>query len=292
VWANTGGVLSPINTYYRVTGYTAAGQRAWGPNNQQVAAGATFNLGSWVPNSVISWFPTVSQFPALAVEVAGAPFSSPTLLDFESSDSSVTITDEGAGVLNFQASGGASFSGNGAYFFGPGITDWGTFAGTGALQVMSFSSATGGQLQVYLFELLAEFTISKATQVALGSQFAVHAYGGIYSLSGNLLVNGGSFLFEAGSGIQTNTFTPVTLPPGLYWHAQATDTTSVGQWVGISVVANAGNALTLLAQNATRAATAANAIGGGGLPATLGALTPFIPSQTPRGDGIFCPLYE
>ena len=61
VWANTGGVLSPINTYYHVTGYTAAGQRAWGPNNQQVAAGATFNLSSWVPNSVISWFPEVSQ---------------------------------------------------------------------------------------------------------------------------------------------------------------------------------------------------------------------------------------
>ena len=92
VWANTGGVLAPINTFYKVTGYTAAGQRAWGPNNQQVAAGATFNLGSWVPNQVIQWFPTVGATP-LAVEVRGAAFSSTTLLNFESSDSSVTITD-------------------------------------------------------------------------------------------------------------------------------------------------------------------------------------------------------
>jgi len=290
VWANS--VLSPINTYYRVTGYTAAGQRAWGPNNQQVAAGTTFNLGSWVPNSVISWFPTVSQSPALTVEVAGAPFSSPTLLDFESSDSSVIITDEGAGVLNFQASGGASFSGKGAYFFGPGITDWAAIGGTGSLQGGVNFNSSGGVVQVYLFELFAEFTISKASQLALGSQFSVHAYAGIYSLTGNLLVNAGSFLYEAGSGIQTNTFTPVTLSPGLYWHAQATDTTDVGQWVGVAIVSNADNALALLAQNATRAATAANPVSGANLPATLGALTPYTPNETPRGDMIFTPLYE
>ena len=290
VWANTGGVLSPVNTYYRVTGYTAAGQRAWGPNNQQVGSGATFNLGSWVPNSVISWFPTVSQFPALAVEVAGAPFSSPTLLDFESSDSSVTITDEGAGVLNFQASGGASFSGNGAYFFGPGITDTGSIYGTIMLESMSMSNYSGGQVIVYLFELLAPFTISKASQLALGSQFAVHAHAGIYSYAGNKLVDTGTFLYEAGSGIQTNTFTPVTLPAGMYWHAQATDTTSVGQWVGVAIPGGADAAITVLVKNSTRAAIAANVLGGT-MPATLGTLTPFIPSNS-NGDGIFCPLYE
>jgi hypothetical protein len=101
IWANAN--LSPINTYYRVSGYNAAGQKVWGSNNQQVGAGVTFNLSTWVPNAVLSWFPQVQQ--PLLVEVAGFPFSSQSLLDFESTDSSVIITDEGNGVLNLQAAG-------------------------------------------------------------------------------------------------------------------------------------------------------------------------------------------
>lgn len=50
--------MLPVNNYYRVTGYTAAGQPAWGPNNQQViGSGGTFDVGTWVPNQVISWVP-------------------------------------------------------------------------------------------------------------------------------------------------------------------------------------------------------------------------------------------
>src|SRR5580692_12556938 len=36
-WANAN--ISPTNTFYKVTGYTHAGQKAWGPNNQQIATG-------------------------------------------------------------------------------------------------------------------------------------------------------------------------------------------------------------------------------------------------------------
>src|SRR5580658_4603119 len=68
VWANSN--ISPINTYYKVTGYTQEGQRAFGLNNQQVAAGATFNVGTWVPNTVLSWFPTVAQ--PLTLEINGS----------------------------------------------------------------------------------------------------------------------------------------------------------------------------------------------------------------------------
>ena len=66
VWSNL--VMSPQNNYYKVTGFTAAGQRAFGPNNQQVAAGRTFNLDSWTPNTVISWFPATQP---LLLEVTG-----------------------------------------------------------------------------------------------------------------------------------------------------------------------------------------------------------------------------
>jgi hypothetical protein len=58
-WGND--VLSPPNTFYRVTGYTAEGQTAWGPNNQQIEGIGTFDLGSWTPNAVISWFPALQN---------------------------------------------------------------------------------------------------------------------------------------------------------------------------------------------------------------------------------------
>jgi hypothetical protein len=60
-WANSN--ISPVNTFYRVTGYTAQGQPAWGPNNQQVGSG-TFNIGTWIPNTVIAWQPSVQQLTA------------------------------------------------------------------------------------------------------------------------------------------------------------------------------------------------------------------------------------
>jgi hypothetical protein len=104
LWANAN--ISPINTFYKVKGYTAAGQRAWGLNNQQVGAGATFNLGSWVPNSVISWFPEVQQ--SLLLEVNGVA-SSQTVQNLEAG-ANITITDEGGGNIQIAASGGSSGS--------------------------------------------------------------------------------------------------------------------------------------------------------------------------------------
>jgi hypothetical protein len=104
VWANSN--ISPINTYYKVTGYTQEGQRAFGLNNQQVAAGATFNVGTWVPNSVISWFPSPQ---ALALEVNSVAASSQTVQNLEAG-ANITITDEGGGNIQIAASGGSSGS--------------------------------------------------------------------------------------------------------------------------------------------------------------------------------------
>jgi hypothetical protein len=97
-WANSN--IAPINTYYKVTGYTQEGQRAFGLNNQQVAAGATFNVGTWVPNSVLSWFPSPQP---LALEVNGVPVSSQTI-NLEAG-TNITITDEGGGTIEISATG-------------------------------------------------------------------------------------------------------------------------------------------------------------------------------------------
>lgn len=65
VWGND--VMLPANSFYVVTGYKSNGQPAWGPNNQQVISpggfgvgGGTFDVGTWIPNIVVSWtYPAV-----------------------------------------------------------------------------------------------------------------------------------------------------------------------------------------------------------------------------------------
>lgn len=93
-------VLLPVNAYYRVTGFTAAGQPAWGPNNQQVTGGPTFDLGAWIPNQVISWSPSIQS---VLLETNGAKNGSQATLNLRSLDGSVAISDDGAGDINFQS---------------------------------------------------------------------------------------------------------------------------------------------------------------------------------------------
>jgi hypothetical protein len=98
-WANAN--ISPVNTFYKVTGYTAEGQLAYGPNNQQIGAGATFNVGTWIPNQIIQWFPPV-QVPEL--EVNGTPTQDQQLLNLTEGDN-ITIVDNGSGEVVITAGG-------------------------------------------------------------------------------------------------------------------------------------------------------------------------------------------
>jgi hypothetical protein len=103
VWAND--IMVPVNSYYTVTVYSAAGQIVWGPNNQQVTSGGvgggTFDVGTWAPNTVISWSPSAQL---VEFEVAGVPLSSQTTVDFVNTGN-VTFTDEGGGQISASAGG-------------------------------------------------------------------------------------------------------------------------------------------------------------------------------------------
>ncbi len=103
VWGND--AILPVNTYYKVTGYTAAGQPAWGPNIQQVVGAGPFDVGTWIPNQVISWVPPLTS---ITLENNGTLNSSQQFLNLESTDSSVIITDLGGGNINIQT-GASSF---------------------------------------------------------------------------------------------------------------------------------------------------------------------------------------
>src|ERR1017187_3221819 len=97
VWGND--VMSPVNTYYKVTGYSAVGQPCWGPNCQQVTGSGTFDVGTWVPGQVISWVPSV-QVPQL--EVGGVPTTDQQLLNFIAG-AGITIVDAGADAVSITA---------------------------------------------------------------------------------------------------------------------------------------------------------------------------------------------
>ena len=52
LWGND--QMLPINSFYRVTGYSSEGQIVFGPNNQQITGnGGTFDVGTWLPNQIV-----------------------------------------------------------------------------------------------------------------------------------------------------------------------------------------------------------------------------------------------
>jgi hypothetical protein len=107
VWGND--QLSPANTYYRVYGYTASAQLAWGPNNQQVIGnGGTFNVGTWVPNQVFSWTPSSS---GVLLQTNGTANGSQVKFNAVAG-TNMTITDDGSGDITFAASGGGGGAGS------------------------------------------------------------------------------------------------------------------------------------------------------------------------------------
>lgn len=101
LWGNDN--LLPVNTFYKVRGYTAEGQLAFGPNSQQIVGSSPFDLGTWIPNEVISWQPPLQS---VLLQSKGVNNGDQSKLNLHSSDASVVITDDGTGDVNLQASSG------------------------------------------------------------------------------------------------------------------------------------------------------------------------------------------
>ncbi len=311
VWGNDN--LLPTNTFYRVTGYTAAGQPAWGPNNQQIQGSGTFDLGTWIPNQVIRWSPSIQ---ATQLEVNDTPNVVQTLLNLEAG-TNVTLTDEGDGgvtidvsipagstfevggthltsqaVVNFQAGsgigitnpsagnvaiantapGGSFSTATQAYMWGPGFTQIPTGSGTTTI------SPFGRILNVFKFVLPVSMTLRSCSYYWTNTIGSTGLNFGIYDVNGNLLIDSGSFdVSTNANSVQTLNFSAVTLPPGVYYFAQACDNsglsapnTSYLAVISGSVMAKLSNAV---AHNVATAANLKTAGPAGVLPSTLGMLT-------------------
>jgi hypothetical protein len=312
VWSNL--VMSPQNNFYKVTGYTASGQPAWGPNNQQVPSGAAFNLDAWVPNTVISWFPTLPQF--LTLEINGAPASSQIIQNLENS-ATVTVVDNGGGNISFTAGASTTFevdgtpltsdstvnyeSGSGIsitnpsagnvlitntspaggfdtpganFFFGPGIEQM-----SGLAEGATLFSPSDQTVTVFGFNLDVEWVLTTCSYISQNSASNAYYGFGIYSAAGDALVTTSFLSGDIAGVLGTNTFAPVTLPPGFYYFGQAVDSVGLSA-PSVSLFPTATVTQTelyqLLNANGTfYCAVAANPMGtnNGIMPATLGTLT-------------------
>lgn len=102
VWPND--QLNPANSYYTVNAYRRDGVRAWlAPQYQSVPSSPSpFNVGNWVPNNP----PPASvgaPVGSILLQNNGTNNESQAILNLESTDSTVVITDEGNGNINLQA---------------------------------------------------------------------------------------------------------------------------------------------------------------------------------------------
>ena len=132
--------------------------------------------------------------------------------------------------------------------------------------------STANQVNVYQFQLLASYTISKVSVRVVTGVAASTMNFGVYSAAGAKLLDSGAISTATSSSNQSVTLgTPVTLPPGVYYYAQScTSTASTVLSLPLGIPASTPNLMNL---NAVRVGQAANVTAGGVLPATLGTIS-------------------
>ncbi len=292
IWGND--VMSPVNSYYRVTGYTANGQIAWGPNNQQVVGTGTFDLGSWIPNQVISWFPSPQP---VTLEVNGLPASSQYTQNLVNGNG-VTVVDAGSGEIELglaplspnpagsytsanitvNAEGQVTVASNGSS--GAIVAPRSIWTGNEFAVQLTYSANTGpggnaGDVWTYPFNLSVGTVIGHISQAVYGGP-----YGGgggyfscaIYTLDGlTKLVDAGTAAFSGlVSGMQTVAITPVTLPAGAYRFAFSCEDATLLYVYGVSI-SDSPDVWNLV--GSPLVAKCGNPSSGAAMPATLGTFT-------------------
>jgi hypothetical protein len=269
VWPND--QLDPSNSYYIVNAYRRDGTLAWGaPQFVSVPSSPSpYNVGNWIPvNPVASG--TGAPVGSLLLQVNGINNADQAKLNLESTDSSVTITDEGSGNINLQAvSSGFSTSGYGG-FWSAGFDMMGMF-GLGLDGGGGMVCTATNQVVVFQFTTAVSWKISSVSAyVVTGSNGSTFNFG-IYSSSGNKLIDSGTFSGTTGSTALTNTITPVTLPVATYYFACSASSSSVTvQGFEINSIPFVN---TINANGSVKVGVAANATSGGSMPSTLGTIS-------------------
>jgi hypothetical protein len=261
LWANN--AITPSSTFYTV--------ELWNQGGIISSGNYIFNANTDLDSASQINAPPVPASFQLVLMHNGALNSSQTTLNLVNTDGSITITDLGSGSIQLNGAPTVSFKTSGqGWFAGPGMTDASSiFMNSATAPITNYAANVVVAVQ---FVLQATWKISSCSfeLTSVGSPGDSFAFG-IYNAAGQLLQN---CTFNANaSGIQTISFTPLTLPPGIYYFAySAADASAHGPGtqpgscpIQVLAALNAVNPLI---------ATAANPMSGGGvLPSTLGVLT-------------------
>lgn len=269
VWATD--VMTVPNAFYRVTGYNAQGQPAWGPNNQQVISGGvgggTFDVGTWVPNSVFSWTPPNQP---ISLQTNGTPNTVQNIENLKAG-ANITLTSDGTGgttiaaaapagiqlqtngtnngsqaKLNLENGSGITISDDGIGGItisnaSPGptlsVAGQGWMIGPGYFDSALLSSGVSqnslpvtNSVHVQQFQVPYAVTFRRWSWKITGSAIPATLGFAIYSADGltKLIDTGGIVKATDSPTYVMGTFSPVTLPPGSYWFAWAATGTAQG----------------------------------------------------------------
>ena len=308
VWGND--QILPVNSFYTVTGYKADGQMSFGPNNQQViGSGGTFDVGTWIPNQVISWVPAV-QAPALSTN--GTPNGNQRLLDIQAG-TNIAIVDNGVGRVTISVAGipptiafQTNETPNGSQVLldlhaGSNINL--TDNGVGRVTIDSTASSVSAPRPIWTADYFVQSTtpgsfgpggtnndiycyplflplgttvrqITQQLQTAFGSPGTEFFTVAIYSYDGSIkYVDAGATAFDATILTpQTATITPVSLPAGLYRFAFGSTSSAIDYVYGVNILPAVWNL-----NGALQAVKASASLVAGAMPTTLGTFTdPFL----------------
>jgi len=259
LWGNSD--LTPSTTFYTVEFWDQG--RITSSGNYLITANT--NLGTAPQMNT----PPVPAGFSFVLQTNGVVNGNQNLLNLQAGPN-ITIVDNGTGTDTISATGAAAFNTSGQGFF------LGAQSYAPVQENSGITLATANQVVAVQLMLPFAITISKVSLYVVTGSGSGFMCAGLYSADGNTkLIDAGTNAFDVhtnSQALRSNNITPVTLQPGTYWFAVGDTVASSGSVVGHNLYTWLAN---LFNANVTRFGTAANAISGGVMPSTLGAITPF-----------------
>ena len=264
VWSND--VLTPSGSYYIVRAFKADGTEAWAsPQYWTLAASPDpLDVGGIVPTN-----PPGSGLSGggstLLLETNGTVNTNQALLNLTGSGS-ITVSNS-AGTTTI-GGGGVAFSTSGqGGFWSAGFESPATFGRS--VTNSSTISTVADRTTAFQFTLLASYTIRTVSCFVSTTQSSTSNFG-IYSASGNRLLDSGAISMASPGAVLSTLGSPVVLGAGVYYFAQSSHNTGA-QVAGFSLVSDNLNLAQALASG-VYVGIATNSTVGGVMPATLGVI--------------------
>ena len=221
---------------------------------------------------------------ALSLQTNGVSNSNQLVLNLKSSDGSVVLTSNSDGSVNVQAQSTKFNTAGQGWFYG--AQDLGPVQNADGIEI-----STDGTVVCVQVVLESVWVISSVALVVVTANGSANVYAGLYTEDGNTkLIDTGALQYGLHSQQVLSYSLPskLTLQPGVYWFAFATDTSgnsstfAVHDWPYIlgAILNNWSFPYSAPGPLPYRFGSATNVLAAGALPTTLGAINPYTGSSS------------